>query len=250
IGSWNWDIAGGSLHWSDEIYRIFGLTPQSFGATYEAFLNAIHPDDRQGVTDAVNASLADPNLPYTVRHRVLRPDGEIRTVQENGAIYRDAAGQPVRMIGTVQDVTEDVRRDAALRESEQKHRRLYESMTDAFVQTDMQGRLVDWNPAYQAMLGYTKDELARKNYVELTPERWHAMEADIVANQILPLGHSEIYQKEYLGKGGTVFPVELRAPTCCATTQARPSGCGPSCATSASARPPRRTSPAWPTTTP
>lgn len=210
IGSWNWDIAGGSLHWSDEIYRIFGLTPQSFGATYEAFLNAIHPDDRQGVTDAVNASLADPNLPYTVRHRVLRPDGEIRTVQENGAIYRDAAGQPVRMIGTVQDVTEDVRRDAALRESEQKHRRLYESMTDAFVQTDMQGRLVDWNPAYQAMLGYTKDELARKNYVELTPERWHAMEADIVANQILPLGHSEIYQKEYLGKGGTVFPVELR----------------------------------------
>lgn len=210
IGSWNWDIAGGSLRWSDEIFRIFGLTPQSFGATYEAFLQSIHPHDRQSVTDAVNASLADPKLPYAVRHRVVRPDGSIRTVQENGAIYRDAAGQPVRMIGTVQDVTDDVRRDAALRESELKYRRLHESMTDAYVQVDMAGRLVEWNPAYQAMLGHDAQELAGKTYGDLTPTQWHAMESRIVEEQILARGHSDIYEKEYLRKDGTVFPVELR----------------------------------------
>ena len=210
IGSWNWDIVGGSLHWSDEIYRIFGLTPQSFGATYEAFLQSIHPGDRQLVIDAVNASLADARRPYSIRHRVVRPDGEIRTVEENGAIYRDEAGQPVRMIGTVQDVTEAVQREIALSESESKYRRLYESMTDAFVRVDMAGRLVEWNPAYQAMLGYDAEELAGKTYVDLTPDQWHAMESRIVDEQVLVNGHSSVYEKEYRCKDGTVLPVELR----------------------------------------
>lgn len=210
IGSWDWDIAGGSLYWSSEIYRIFGLAPQSFGATYEAFLQAIHPDDRRAVADAVNASLADARLPYDIHHRVLRPDGDVRTVHENGAIYRDEAGTPVRMIGTVQDVTAAVRQDAALRESERKYRRLHESMTDAFAQVDMAGRLVEWNPAYQAMLGYSAEELGRLTYAELTPGEWHAPEAQIIAQQVLPRGYSEVYEKAYLRKDGTLLPVELR----------------------------------------
>ncbi len=101
IGSWDWDILTGELRWSDEIYRIFGLTPQSFGATYQAFLDTIHPGDRQRVIDAVNASVADADVPYSIEHRVVRPDGQVRHVHEQGQVYRDGSGRPVRMIGTM-----------------------------------------------------------------------------------------------------------------------------------------------------
>ena len=75
---------------------------------------------------------------------------------------------------------------------------------------DMSGRLLEFNPAYRNMLGYTDEELRQLTFVELTPQRWHAMEARIVAEQILPRGRSAVYEKEYIRKDGTVFPVELR----------------------------------------
>jgi PAS domain S-box-containing protein len=107
IGSWDWNILTGDLRWTDEIYRIFGQEPQSFGATYEAFLESIHPDDRQKVVDAVNAAVEDDSVAYQVEHRVVRAkDNHIRIVQERGKVYRDPDGKPHRMIGTVYDVTE------------------------------------------------------------------------------------------------------------------------------------------------
>ncbi|MFZ3073037.1 MAG: PAS domain-containing protein, partial [Thermodesulfobacteriota bacterium] len=81
LGNWDWDIVKNELTWSDEIYRIFGLKPHEFGATYEAFLNAVHPDDREFVVNSVNAALRE-RKPYSIDHRVARPDGSVRTVHE------------------------------------------------------------------------------------------------------------------------------------------------------------------------
>ena len=106
IGNWDWDIVTGELHWTDEIYRIFGLQPQEFSATYGAFLETIHPDDRQNVIDAVNASVADANIPYSIEHKLVQPNGNVRVVHEQGKIYRNDNGDPIRMIGTVHDITE------------------------------------------------------------------------------------------------------------------------------------------------
>ena len=100
--------------------------------------------------------------------------------------------------------------EAALRESETRYRRLHESMRDAFVFVDMSGRVLESNRSFQAMLGYEADELTRLTYQDLTPGRWHALEARIVAEQILLRGDSDVYEKEYVRKDGTVFPVELR----------------------------------------
>lgn len=124
IGSWDWNILTNDLHWTDEIYRIFGRTPQSFAATYPAFLDAIYPDDQQKVIVAVNASVADENVPYSIEHRVVRPDGEIRTVHERGKVYRDNNGKAVRMIGTVHDITERKQLDEEL----QQHREHLEDL--------------------------------------------------------------------------------------------------------------------------
>jgi PAS domain S-box-containing protein len=98
----------------------------------------------------------------------------------------------------------------ALRQSEGKYRRLYESITDAVVAVDMAGRILETNPIYQSMLGYTAEGLRELTYQELTPKRWHAFEAQIVAEQVVGTGHSAVYEKEYRRRDGTVIPVELR----------------------------------------
>ena len=105
MGNWEWNIAANELEWSDEIYRIFGLRPREFGATYDAFLASVHPDDRDFVTESVNNAL-DQSEPYSIHHRIVLPDGTERIVHEHAEIFRDDSGKAVRMMGTVQDVTE------------------------------------------------------------------------------------------------------------------------------------------------
>ena len=86
---------------------------------------------------------------------------------------------------------------------------LLEVMRDAFVCVDMNGKLLLCNDAYCSMLGYRREELFTKTYIQLTPPKWHVLEQDIVKNQILVRGFSDIYEKEYQRKDGSVFPVEL-----------------------------------------
>ena len=107
LGSWELNLETNQLTWSDEIYRIFGLEPQGFEATYEAFLDLIHPDDRDRVASAYSESIADGSDGYTIEHRIVRPSsGDIRHVQEMCEHFRDGSGQIVRSIGMTQDITE------------------------------------------------------------------------------------------------------------------------------------------------
>jgi PAS domain S-box-containing protein len=114
LGNWDWDITTDTLLWSDEIYRIFGLQPQEFGATYTAFLRSVHPDDREFVDRSVNEALHD-GIPYSIDHRIVLPDGSVRFVHEDAEITRDEAGKPVRMAGTVHDITETKTAEQGLR---------------------------------------------------------------------------------------------------------------------------------------
>ena len=107
LGSWELDLVNNELYWSDEVYRIFGLQPQEFGATYEAFLEAIHPDDREAVDDAYTGSLLEGRDNYEIEHRVVRKStGEIRIVYEKCEHFRDGSGQIIRSVGMVHDITE------------------------------------------------------------------------------------------------------------------------------------------------
>jgi PAS domain S-box-containing protein len=105
IGSWEWDIGKNEVAWSDELYRIFGLSQDRFGATYEAFLEVVDPDDRDRVEGAIRDAL-DRRAPFEFEHRIIRSDGATRIVQCHGEVLTDAALIPVTMVGTCQDVTE------------------------------------------------------------------------------------------------------------------------------------------------
>jgi two-component system, cell cycle sensor histidine kinase and response regulator CckA len=111
LGNWDWEVPTNQLRWSDEIYSIFGLAPRDFAATYESFLERVHPADREKVEQAVRESLAT-GKPYSVEHRIIRPDGEGRIVREQAEILRDDTGKLTRMVGTVQDITEQKRIEA------------------------------------------------------------------------------------------------------------------------------------------
>ncbi len=105
IGTWEWDIRGERVIWSDGVAEIFGVEPGRFDETYAAYDALIHEDDRETVEAAIRLALED-DAPYRVEHRIRRPDGSVRWLTCQGEVERDSDGTPVRMYGTVVDVTE------------------------------------------------------------------------------------------------------------------------------------------------
>lgn len=104
IGSWDWNIQTGDLEWSETIEPMFGFGPGKFGATFEAFLECVHPKDRQDIIDSVNACV-DKGNDYDIEHRIIWPDGSVRWVLETGDVIRDKDNKAIRMLGIVQDIT-------------------------------------------------------------------------------------------------------------------------------------------------
>jgi len=121
LGFWDWDIASDELFWSDEIFRIFGLGRDDFGATYDAFLASVHADDREFVRRSVDAALYE-EAEYNLDHRIRLPDGETRHVHELAEVTRDDDGTPLRMVGTVIDITRRKRAEEARRRAEERAR--------------------------------------------------------------------------------------------------------------------------------
>jgi two-component system, cell cycle sensor histidine kinase and response regulator CckA len=142
--------------------------------------------------------------------RLVHKDGHIVWVSTSARLYKDKQGNLAGVEGIARDISNRKKAAEAVRASEAKYRRLHETMSDAFVMADMSGRIQETNQAYQDMLGYSEEELRKLTYVDLTPEKWHSYEASIIEEQILQRGCSDVYQKEYRKKHGTIFPVELR----------------------------------------
>lgn len=142
-----------------------------------------------------------------------KKDGTSIIVLESSKVVKDSENNLVFYEGTVEDITERKRIEDELRKSEVKYRRLYDSMMDGFVLTDMEGKIIDCNESYMNMLGYNFEEIKNLTYLDLTPENWHEFEKSIVNNQIIPRGYSDVYEKEYIKKNGETFPVELRTFT-------------------------------------
>jgi len=158
FGSWDWDLAKNEISLSDEIYQIFGLTPEGFGGSYDEFVALIHPEDRDTVKSSVSRVLSK-NLPFELNYRVVRPDGTVRVVQSQGEVYFDEGGQPQRMVGTVHDVTETKRAE----EERRKLSMAVEQASDWVMITDKQGTIEYVNPAVTATTGYARKDLVGKS---------------------------------------------------------------------------------------
>ncbi len=151
-----------------------------------------------------------PVLNFEIEGITAAQPGVTRTWISSWVPLKEADGRVSGVSVLIEEVTERKRLDQALRDSEAKYRRLHETMTDAFVSVGLDGGITESNRAYQDMVGYTPEELSRLAYVDITPDKWHAFEAQLVAEQVMTRGYSDVYEKEYRRKDGTVFPIELR----------------------------------------
>ncbi len=158
VGSWTLDLRANRLEWSDEIYRIFEIDPARFGASYEAFLNAIHPEDREKVNRAYGESLAS-RVPYRINHRLLFPDGRIKYVEERGETLYDENGAPILSRGTVQDITALQRAEEALR----LYANAFRHSGEAIMISDRDNRIIALNPAFTRLTGYTLEDVRGMN---------------------------------------------------------------------------------------
>jgi PAS domain S-box-containing protein len=169
LGNWELDLATGQLNWSDEIYLIFDLDPKVFGATYEAFLNAIHPDDRQYVAQSYETSVAT-HTSYSIDHRLQMKDGSIKFVHEQCVTFYDEEDHAIRSIGTVQDITE-----RKLVEEQQKSvsiytRSLIEASLDPLVTISPKGKITDVNQATIKVTGIERSKLIGTDFSDYFTE--------------------------------------------------------------------------------
>ncbi len=157
LGGWELDLAKNELKWSDEIYRIFEIDPAEFGVSYEAFLERIHPDDRELVDHAYTESVTN-RTPYEIVHRLRMPDGRVKHVRERCETRYDEAGRPLRSVGTVQDITDHERANAEMR----KLSSAVEQTADAVMITDRDGVIEYVNRAFEQTTGYSPAEALGK----------------------------------------------------------------------------------------
>lgn len=117
IGSFEWDISENKVIWSDGLYHIYGLNPGEFGASFEAFLNLVHPGCREMVRKTIELSFQS-GKPFEMEEWIVRPDGDVRILFSKGEVIKNKNGKPIRLIGVCQDITE--RKQAREKELRQK----------------------------------------------------------------------------------------------------------------------------------
>lgn len=149
IGSWEWDLVDDTAQRSAELHRIYGAEPGTIPETSEAFLAFVHPDDRPRVQAAGRATIRY-GVPYDLEYRGLRPDGSLRIIHDEAEVIRDAQGTPIRMVGTVEDITERV----AAEEERARLASAVEQTTDSIIiyRPDLAIEYV--NPAFTRLYGY------------------------------------------------------------------------------------------------
>jgi PAS domain S-box-containing protein len=161
MGNWEWDIINNTLWWSDEVYHIFGLNPEDMEVAYETFLQHVHPEDQALVRRSVEEAIQEKKQ-YSLDHRIIRTNGIECVVHEQAEIICDAQHNPVRMIGTVQDITERIRAQEAVRQSEERFRLMAQATDDVFwMSTPGIGQMLYISPAYEKLWGKSCTSLYR-----------------------------------------------------------------------------------------
>ncbi len=158
LGNWELDLVHNVLIWSDEIYRIFEIDPEKFGASYDAFLDGIHPDDREMVNNAYSESVKN-KRPYDIVHRLQMKDGRVKYVNEKCETYYDAGGKPLRSTGTVHDITERHKAQQEVMQLSMQNRLILDSAGEGIYGLDIEGRSTFVNPAALLLLGFGVEEL-------------------------------------------------------------------------------------------
>jgi PAS domain S-box-containing protein len=170
-------------------------------------MEVVHPDDQELVAKRMRAALRE-NEPYDFEHRIVRPDGEVRVVHRRAEVVFDEEGEPLRMVGTVHDITERKRTEEALKESEERYRAVMEQSAEAIWLFDPDTKeVLESNSAFQELLGYTAEELqGMTNYDFVAHSR---EDIDAAIQRIVREGKGFFGERKYRRKDGPLLDVEV-----------------------------------------
>ncbi|MGZ4971771.1 MAG: PAS domain S-box protein [Limisphaerales bacterium] len=155
LGSWEWDLRTNSVTWSDELFRIYGVKPNQFEATYEAYLRYVHPEDRVKTNHAVERALVARGS-FNTEERIVRADGTVRVLLTCGEVIRNEKGEPARMVGCCYDITERKQIENELHHSLSLLNGTIEATADGILVVDMDQKIVQFNRKFAELWHFPK----------------------------------------------------------------------------------------------
>ena len=209
VGVWDYDLVTGEVVWDNAMYTLYGIDKSAVSNLYTAWQNSVLPEDYPRATAALQATIEQDVPYYMPRFRIRRGDGALRYIQERVRVNFDAAGKPVRMVGTNEDITERQQREAALQESEDRFRSTFDAAAIGMALVSLEGRFVQANGALCSILGYTQAELQQKTFQGITyPDD---LDTDLALLKELMAGTRDSYQmeKRYFHKDGRLIWILL-----------------------------------------
>jgi len=157
LGSWQWDVVTNAISWSDELYRIYGLKPQEREVGFEEFMGMIHEEDRERVGAIISNSFQS-GTPFSFEHRIVRPNGNLRYLYGMGKVVRNSKGEPMRMIGTSQDITARKAVEEALNRSNERFQAITQATHDLVYDLDLHHNSIWFNEELQSEYGYNASQ--------------------------------------------------------------------------------------------
>lgn len=211
IGLWDWNIVTGEVLWSDQCKAHYGIPPET-QMSYERFLQALHPDDRESVEAALNRAVEE-HSDYDKIKRTIWPDGSLHWTSSRGQVYCNTKGEPVRMVGVTFDITKQKRAEEEMINAHHELKRLF-SFNEALLSAiptpvfykDKEGRYLGCNKAFSNFTGVSSDQIKGKTVMEL----WPSENAEVYHNKDLELMHNpeqQMYEFKVQDKNGEDHPV-------------------------------------------
>jgi PAS domain S-box-containing protein len=183
IGSYRFDIAKGTWNSSTALNVLFGIS-EAFNKDLAGWLSLVHPDEREEMHRYLVEEVVKGGHDFDRRYRIVRADdGSVRWVHGMGELEKDALGRPVFMVGVIQDITESAHKERALRDSEERFRRIFELIPGPVTLAESDGKIIACNDGFCAAAGYPREEILGRSTKQLSvwvdPSQRDAMYADL-----------------------------------------------------------------------
>ncbi|VXD18131.1 Diguanylate cyclase with PAS/PAC and GAF sensors (modular protein) [Planktothrix serta PCC 8927] len=173
MGTWDWNILTNEILYSDQLRLMFGLSGP-YDRSYQAFLDIVHPEDRELVNQSVRCALSE-TTHYNVEFRVILLEGAVHWVSNKGQVYYNESGQAIRMIGVAMDITAQKQAEINLRESEERYRSVIAAMCEGIVLQQADGQIAACNQSAERILGLSSDQMRGRTSID---PRWRAIQND------------------------------------------------------------------------